>query len=309
MNRLAPGEKGVALALVLWLLVLLGAVAATVVASTRSASNIVLNARARAVARYAAESGIVAGVAALEQRIASEVIRPQHVLPFDGTERELAGLSEPPLGNARFVVALTNLNARLDLNQAEPETLVGLFAQFTASRAAARGVVEALQDWRDTDDLVRPQGAERDTYLRAGSPYLPANAPLSRSDEVARILGVSQALALAVAPYITVNGDSRIDVNAAPEAVLAAVPEIGPTGARTLMSRRKNSPFTSTYEVQSLLRRGRGQAIPHLGVTPKRLLLVSRGWMPGHPLTHEIQAVYTLVSRRLQLRSWRERDL
>jgi general secretion pathway protein K len=308
MNRFAPGEKGVALALVLWLVVLLGAVAATVVASTRSASNIVLNARARAVGRYAAESGIVAGVAALEQRIASEVIRPQHVLPFDGMEQELARLSEPPLGNARFVVALTNLNARLDLNQTEPETLVGLFSQFT-SRAAAWGVVDALQDWRDADDLVRPQGAERDTYLRAGSPYLPPNAPLSRSDELPRIRGVTEALALAVAPYITVNGDSRIDVNAAPEAVLAAVPEIGPAGARILVSRRRNSPFTSTYEVQNLLRRGRGQAIAHLGVTPKRLLLVSRGWMAGHPLTHEIQAVYTIVSRRLQLRSWRERDL
>jgi len=38
-------------------------------------------------------------------------------------------------------------------------------------------------------------------------------------------------------------------------------------------------------------------------------LLVSRGWMPGHPLTHEIEAGYALVGQRLRLQSWRERDL
>ena len=103
MKRCGFGERGVALALVLWLVVLLGAVAATVVASTRGATNIVLNARARTVARYAAESGIVAGVAVLEHRLATEAVRRQHVLPFDGIDRELAGLSEPsPLANAQI---------------------------------------------------------------------------------------------------------------------------------------------------------------------------------------------------------------
>jgi general secretion pathway protein K len=309
MKRSGLGERGVALALVLWLVVLLGAVAATVVASTRSASNILLNARARTVARYAAESGIVAGVAVLEHRIATEAAQPQHVLPFDEIDRELAGLSEPSLGNARFEVALTNLNARLDLNEAEPEALVDLFSQFT-SQTAARAVVDALQDWRDVDDLVRPEGAERDTYLRAGSPYVPRNAPLTRLDEFRRVRGVTDALALAVAPYITVDGDTRIDVNAAPEAVLAAMPEIGPAGARTLISRRSGGTvFTSIYQVRSLLGRARGPAVSRLALTPKRLLLVSRGWMPEHPLTHEIRAVYTIVGPRLLLRSWRERDL
>ncbi|MGH7525826.1 MAG: hypothetical protein ACREMX_03895, partial [Gemmatimonadales bacterium] len=64
-------ERGVALALVLGLVVVLAVVATAVVASTRSASNVLLNARVRTVARYAAESGIVAGAAALEHRMAT----------------------------------------------------------------------------------------------------------------------------------------------------------------------------------------------------------------------------------------------
>jgi general secretion pathway protein K len=312
MRHRELGKRGVALALVLWLVVLLGGVAAAVVGSTRSTTAVVVNIRARSVARHAAESGIVAAVALLEQRLALAYTPAQRALVFS-TYRELDQLQEIPLGAGRFSVALTNLSGLLDLNQAEPETLVGLFSQFIPSDAA-RAVVEALQDWRDADALVRPQGAEDDAYLRAGSPYVPPNAPLNRLDELRRVRGVSDNLMLAVAPYVTVNGDLLIDVNAAPERVLAAVPGIGPSGARNLVSRRsRGTTFTSITEVHSLLGREGGRpgaaSIARLTVAPSRLLLVSRGWMPGHPLTHEIQAGYAIIGQSLLLQSWRERNL
>ena len=313
MKRRALGERGVALALVLWLVVLLGATAATVVGSTRSASNVLVNARARTVARYAAESGIVAGAALLQQHLATAYTPAQQVLSLTGVNQAFADLKDVPLGSARFGVALTNASGLLDLNQAEPAALLGLFSQFT-SPAAAGAVVDALLDWKDADDLVRPQGAENDSYRVAGSPYVPRNAPLNRLDEFRRIRGVTDALWLAVAPYVTVDGDLLLDVNAAPEEVLAAVPGIGPTGARSLIShRRQGGVFASISEVQALLGqesgRGSGASISGLVVAPTRMLLVSRGWMPGHPLTHEIEAGYALVGQRLRLQSWRERDL
>jgi general secretion pathway protein K len=191
---------------------------------------------------------------------------------------------------------------------------VGLFSQFTSPKNA-REIGDALQDWRDGDEVVRPEGAESDTYSRAGSPYVPRNAPLERLDEFRRVRGVTDSLVRALAPFITVNGDLRIDVNAAPEAVLAAIPGIGPTGARAIEGRRRGSGlFTSIAEVQSFLGRRHGggpDAVPiaRLAVSPSRLLLVSRGWMAGHPLTHEIQAAYAVVGQQLRLQSWRERDL
>lgn len=302
-----------ALVLVLWLVVVLGVVAAAVVGSTRSESRVLLTARARTVARYAAESGIVAGLAVLQRDIGGALVPAAQVAAWSGLDREFAGLREVPLGQARFGVALTNLNGRLDLNQADPAALVNLFAQFT-SLPSARAIGDALQDWRDADDLVRPQGAEKEIYLRAGSPYVPRNGPLTRLDEFGRVRGVGDSFLRAVAPYITVNGDYRVDVNAAPEQVLTAIPGIGPAGARAIISRRRGSGrFTSVAEVQALLGRGLGasDAVPpiRLMVSPSRLLLVSRGWMPGHPLTHEIQAVYSVMGNQLRLQSWRERDL
>lgn len=287
------GEKGVALALVLWLVVLLGAVAAAVGTSTRSTSNVVLNARARTVGRYAAESGIVAGLQAWASRTAT---------------RELPGLKEVPLGSARFSVAVTNLSGRLDLNYADPEALVGLFSQFTTPTAAG-ALVAALQDWRDPDGLVRPQGAEEQTYARASSRFVPRNGPFTRFEEFRGLLGMTDSLALAVEPYVTVHGDERVDVNAAPEAVLTALPGIGAAGARILISRRSGGLLSSAAEVQALLGGAAARSFPRLAVAPSRLLLTSRGWLTGHPLTHEIQATYAVSGSSLVLQSWRERDL
>lgn len=46
---------------------------------------------------------------------------------------------------------------------------------------------------------------------------------------------------------------------------------------------------------------------------PSRLLVVSRGWLTGHPLTHEVQALFAIAREptgdRLVLLRWRERDL
>jgi general secretion pathway protein K len=302
-------ERGVALALVLWLVVLLGVITTSVVTSTRAASSLLLNARTRAAARYAAESGIVAAVAKLEQHLASAPTLAEQAVFFAAVDRELAALGEQSLGNARFAVKATNLSGRLDLNRARPQALVGLLAQFIAlGRASA--VVDALQDWRDGDGLVRPQGAEEHDYLRAGSRFVPRNEPLTRPDEFRRIMGVTDSLAYLIEPYVTVDGDERIDVNAAPEPVLAALPEIGPSLAQRVISRRSRRVFTSIAEVAMLLKSSGTESFPRLGVTPSRLLLVSRGWLPGHPLTHEVQAVYgVLRQRHLVLLAWRERDL
>jgi hypothetical protein len=46
-----------------------------------------------------------------------------------------------------------------------------------------------------------------------------------------------------------------------------------------------------------------------VSTTPGRLLIVSRGWQDGHPLTHEVQAVYAVTGGRLVLQAWQERDL
>jgi type II secretory pathway component PulK len=73
------------------------------------------------------------------------------------------------------------------------------------------------------------------------------------------------------APYLTVDGDGRINRRRASDTVLVAAT---------------------------------GESVEE----PSRLVIISRGWLDGHPLTHEIQAVYAISGADLVLVHWRERD-
>jgi hypothetical protein len=101
--------------------------------------------------------------------------------------------------------------------------------------------------------------------------------------------------------------------------VLAAIPALGEAGARNLVQRRESGERFTTY---ADLRLGAARGEPPASeedvaaagarldavMMPTRLLVISRGWQAGHPLTHEIQAVYAITGSRLVLQSLAERD-
>jgi hypothetical protein len=184
------------------------------------------------------------------------------------------------LGGAQCAVAVVDLNARLDLAHSDTTALQGLFAQFVSAGRAAE-IVHALQE-----------------------------SPVTRFPELARVRGADDAFALAVAPYVTVGSDGFVNVNTAPEPVLAAIPGIGSTKAQAIIAQRASSPLTSTDAFRPS--GGVGQPVSaegmHLTITPTRLMIVSRGWQLGSPVTHEIQAVYVMLAGRLTLQSWEERE-
>lgn len=306
-------RRGVALMLVLWLIVVLGAIAVGVGALVRAESNVVLNLRVRTAARYAAESGVVAAKVRLQRALRESQTLRDRIVVFRRLADPAVARREEALGTARFQSVVVDLNARLDLNEADGAMLVAFLGQFVGARRAG-ALADALQDWRDADDLERPNGAEAAEYARAGSPFRPTNRPLERLNELPRVLGFSDSLAAALAPYVTVETDGRIDVNAAPESVLAALAGVGPVGARLLVGERErgtifDSPPMVWHALQHAGNAWGAGDIARLTMLPSRILIVSRGWEVGHPLTHEIQAVFDVDGPVLTLRFWTERDL
>jgi general secretion pathway protein K len=230
---------------------------------------------------------------------------------FQQLDARLA-LQETALGPARFAVAVADVSARLDINRSSRAMLTALFAQFSDRRQAERASA-AIEDWKDRDDMTRPMGAELNAYLRVGSLFVPTNRPIRRLEELSRIQGVGDSLAAAVVPYLTVHGDGRVNINTAAEQVLASLPGMTPAAARTLVSRRDAGEiFTSPSPLMELVGERYFSAayfiMRYAVPTPSRLLIVSRGWMHGHPLTREIQAVYQIEGNRLRLQGWQERD-
>lgn len=311
-------RRGVALMLVLWVIVVLGAIAAGVGTSMRAEARAVTNLRARSQARYAAESGIVAATARLKAILRAAETPREQALVFRQLDGLLAGLGEDTPGTARYQVAAADLNARVDLNQADEATLGGLFRQFVGE-ATAQALVDALEDWKDADDAPRPAGAEAPTYAAAGSPFRPSNRPLFRLDELTRIVGFTDSITGMLAPYITVRSDGRINLNTAPEPVLVAIPWLGEPGAALILDERASG---MVYQSAAAVQRRIAADVPvrvridlmRVTTMPKHILVISRGWTEGHPLTREIQAVYEidalqLGEPRLRVRYWTERDL
>lgn len=280
-------RRGVALIFVLWLLVLLGAAAAEVATRVRTEEHTVGTLEARTIGRYAAESGILMATTALNRLLDSASLPSDRAAIFHDSTLNRA-LQNVTLGRARFGVAVIDLNARLDLNRTDSRTLTNLFTEFT-SPGRAVAVVDALK-----------------------------RAPLLRLAELARVPGVDDSLALAVAPYVTVWSDGLVNLNSAPAAVLAAVPGVGGAAAQNIVARREAGyVFGSTDEVRASEQASASAtgptdvgavSNPFLTIAPTRLLLVSRGWEPGHPLTHEIQAVYVVLGQWLVLQNWEEHD-
>jgi len=244
-------RRGVALVLVLWLVVILGSIAAGIVSATRDSSHLAGNMRARAVARYAAESGIEATVAAIDDslRLLTDSSARRDFL--NALERRNAASAPNMLGDARFAVAALDASARLDVNAAPAENLARLFANFTDPLRA-----------RALADAIRARIEPGDTRTIT---------PLRSLEELREIVGDDRVLQLS-APYLTVDGDGTINQASASAPVMSA-------------------------------------AFGELRSAPSRLVLVSRGWMQGHPLSHEIQGVYAIASDRLVLVQWRERTL
>jgi len=277
-------RRGVALIFVLWLLVLLGAIVAEVASQARLEAEILASLRSRTVARYSAESGILAATVRIEALLDSTRSQPERITTFHELAARLAPLNDVDLGSGRFGVAVVDLNARIDLNRADAATLQGLFRQFITDKHAEEVV-----------DLLK-------------------QAPLNRLGELAHIPGIDDSLALAVAPYVTVWSDGFVNINSAPEPVLAALPGVSSAMARSAVRRRETGEVfvmaTDPFGPLGGIPGGVASApAPHLSVMPSRLLIVSRGWQGGHPLSHEIQAVYAVLGARLVLRAWQERDL
>jgi type II secretory pathway component PulK len=279
--RTRGDRRGVALIFVLWILVVFGFAISELLASAQTESHIISTLKSRAVARYAAESGILATTTALEKVLDSAAdpadlaARARH---FDALGRAPVDLAPD---RAQFQIAVVDLNARLDLNRSDSSVLRALFAEFVPG-ARADQIVGSLRQM-----------------------------PVTRFGELARVPGADDAFALAVAPYVTVSSNGIVNVNSAPEAVLAALPGIGPAKAQSFVTRRDaGEVFTSIDAFRPAP--GGGTPAPLggvlLGIAPSRLMIVSRGWQQGAPLMHEIQAVYLVLAGTLTLQSWEERD-
>jgi type II secretory pathway component PulK len=315
-------RSGFVLMAALWLIVALSAVGLDAALRSQSqrlaAANQLDAVRAREAALAGSEYARSRLSAALQERreqIAAEVARQTGLSAAQARNAFLAQTTqddpwyEPArylvptllLGEAEFAVDARDTGLLLNINSATEEMLLNFFAQgMRIDFAWADRLTQAILDWRDVDDLPRVGGAERDEYLAAGAAVLPANRPFNDVDELRHVLGMTPELFAAVRPHLTTVGSGRINVNAAPEEVLAAVPTFSPAVvALVLRLRDAGEHVRNTTALRNALGSGytppTGTALQEFNrrvtFAANEVEIVSRGQVAGSPVTATVRSV------------------
>ncbi len=224
-------ERGIALVIVLWLTIMLTVIAGGFAFAMRNEAVAARNALAVAQAREAADGAI--------DRTAFELSRPRFPAAWASDGQPHAWRE----GAVSIVASAVDESARIDLNVAPDALLRGLFENVGGvDREAAARIVDAIQDWKDPDDLRRPNGAEEADYRAAGLTYKPANAPFETVSELARVLGVTPAVYARVAPTLTVQSrQPGINSALAPRDVLLAIPNVTPEQVDAFLAQRSEA--------------------------------------------------------------------
>lgn len=196
MRRRRPkDERGIALISVLWVGVVLGALAAAVLALGRGDLDLARSQRVQAEAELAADSAARTALYALLNRADS-------AFAADGS---VAGWRRAGAGTAvELRVEITSEHGRLDLNRAGPDLLAALLAEAGAEAGEAGELAAAIADYTDDDDFVTPGGAEGPDYAAAGLPG-PKDAPFEDEAELLGVLGMTPKLYRRMADAVTVH--------------------------------------------------------------------------------------------------------
>lgn len=222
-------QRGVALVLVLWsialMAVLLGSFA--LIAHTENLES--RHVFDTVTARYDAQVGLERAV--YELRNAD----PAQRWVADGRPYEF------DFDGARVSVELTDESGKIDINSADPTVLVSLFLTVGVDFDRAEALVDAIQDWKDADDLPLPKGAEVAEYKAAGMSYGPRNAPFQTVSEIQQVLGMDYDLYSRIEPAITIYGSGgQPNAAFAPIEALRALPNMTDDYARQIIAQRQS---------------------------------------------------------------------
>lgn len=223
----AAAQRGVALLVVIWVLALLAILLGAFALMSRTEGMQARHMYDGTVARYAAEAGI--NLAVLHLAVADTYAR---WIP-DGREYQ----SE--FDEAQLSIRITDESGLIDLNTSEVSVLTELFAGAGVEPGQAAALAAAIQDWRDPDDLVYPEGAEAGEYAAADYAWGPKNAMFDLVSELLQVYGMTPAIYRQVAPALTVySGQGRANPAFAPVQVLRMWPGMTEELAQQLIAAR-----------------------------------------------------------------------
>ena len=297
--KLYTNQSGIALMVVLWVLVLLMALATEFAFSMKGEVNTTRNFKEDTESYHFAKAGIQLGMA--------EVLVPAsfHALHSDlglvigtplpsATKGRDKALGKPQnsyqsveridiaLGRGTITYTLEDENSKIPLNRATRNTLVKVLTIAGVKNVEKRDIIaDSILDWIDNDKNHRLNGAENAFYQNLIPPYLAKNAPIENLEELLDIRGIDEKLLygdneqLGLSQFFTVYNLKSINPNtASPEVLSAIFPE---SQVKLIISTRQDKGFYDNS-------------------TSDYFRIRSTGKIEGSPTNHTINTVIQKIS-------------
>ena len=272
-------QSGVALVMVIWILALLMVIVGEFGYSMRTEVNATRQFKEAAEAYYIAEAGLSrAIVEILQQSTASDDADDEAApLSAEGPEapwRVNVPLPAVPFGEGQYRVYIDNESGRVNINTAERGLLQMLVDHFDLSETEKDTIVDAILDWRDSDELHRLNGAESDYYQSLPRPYHSKNGPFDSVSELLLVRGVTPEIyygglqdmvtvalddgswagqGLTRAKALRRAAGGAVNINAARPAMLAALPNMTADAIQDVLAFREHDDFRSLDEVATVV--------------------------------------------------------
>ena len=211
-------------------------------------------------------------------------------------------------------VTLRAAGSALDINAVDGGTLARLLRALGTAPAEGDSLVDAILDWRDTDDAPRPFGAERAWYGARHRP-LPRDGPFADIRELDLVRGTSTVPGL---DTLLGTEKGRVSLNDAPLPVIAALPGFTREAVALVAEHRaRHAPLTDLLTWASELSPGARDTLEsHFGelvqlstTTPDAWVLTSRGTAGEPPITEVVELRLVWAAPRaavVRRRTWIE---
>lgn len=207
-------NKGFALIVVLWVVTLLTIMASSFALTIQRETKIIGDLKEKAQASALAEAGINYAISMLLNNNTEQGWKAN------------SSLYEIKFSGKRIRILIADESGKVSINKASKEQLQQLFSALAVENELADSLSDAILDWRDKNDLLRLNGAEKQQYEEAGLKYSPRNDVFKSAEEVQMVMGMTAKIYSQLEAMISVYiQNENINPTTATREMLLALPD------------------------------------------------------------------------------------
>jgi len=251
-NRKLQNSDGVVVILVLWVLMILTALAISLGKNAHIEMSLTKNALGKLKSKYIARGGVMYGLNQIALDSEDTASNQEDTLYYCGIRKDdkvdvKELFNDKKLGDGSFTIAYKQKNSlkdkeeiyyglsdeerRINLNELTPQNVnifIELLKLLDVEEDVARTIAYSVIDWVDQDGNKSDYryGAENDYYKDLKDHYLCKNRPLDVMEELLLVRGMTPGIFSKIRPYTTIfpiSGNLMINFDTAPEIVLQAL--------------------------------------------------------------------------------------